>query len=218
MQHNDEAATIASDERKVKKIPELVELPPIAFQYIREELANAHPLAQAISNSPLENGHARVFATENTPVADLLELRGNPNPYPSVDDLRASWQAFVDFATDYLRRGGRRALIMGKPYAKRDQFLLDLQRTPLRLGREWTDWCVCGEYIGFYITEAADERRIRDFFDDVQALTTFGVLTHDIELPLHDELPPEKLEKAVAQADYILVGAYEFNGMLIWSR
>lgn len=68
------------------------------------------------------------------------------------------------------------------------------------------------------MTETADERRIRDFFDDVQAQTTFGVLTHDIELPLHDELPPEVLEMAVAQANYILVGAYEFCDMLIWSR
>jgi hypothetical protein len=218
MQHNDEAATIASDERKVKKIPELIELPPIAFQYIREELANAHPLAQAISNSPLENGHVQVFATESTPVEDMLELRGNPNPYPSVDDLRASWQAFVNFATHYLRCGGKRTLMMGNPYITHDYLRRWLQRTPLTLGREWTDWCICGDYIGFYVSEAANERRIRDFFDDVQALTTFGILTHDVELPLQSKLLPDVLKRAVVQADYILVGAYEFNGMLIWSH
>ncbi|HEX5546105.1 MAG TPA: hypothetical protein VFX24_01780 [Ktedonobacterales bacterium] len=185
---------------------------------MREELANAHPLAQAISDLPLESGHVQIFATESTPVEDLLELRGNPNPYLSVDDLRASWQAFEDFTANYLGRGGRRVLIMGDPYTKRERFLLHLQRMPLTLGREWTSWCICGDYIGFYVTETADERRIRDFFDDVQALTTFGILTHDVELPLHGELLPDVLEQAVVKADYILVGAYEFNGMLIWSH
>jgi hypothetical protein len=204
--------------RKDNAIPELIELPSIAYQYIREELANAHPFAHVISSLPLESGHVQVFATENASVADLLELRGAPNPFLSVDDLRASWQAFVDFVTDYLRRGGKRTLMMGNPYITHDSLRRWLQRTPLRLGREWTDWCICGDYVGFHVTETADERRIRDIFDDVQALTTFGILTKDVELPLHDELPLETLERAVAQADYVVIGAYEDNGMLIWSR
>lgn len=68
------------------------------------------------------------------------------------------------------------------------------------------------------MTEAADERRMHDFYNDVQALTTFGVLTHDVELPLHGELPQETLDRAVGQADHIVIGAYEDLGVLIWSR
>ena len=107
---------------------------------------------------------------------------------------------------------------MGNPYITRDYFLQRLQRSPLRLGRAWSDWFICATHVGFYMTEAADERRMHDFFNDVQALTTFGVLTHDVELPLHDELPREALEGAMAQADYVVVGAYEFCGALVWSR
>lgn len=106
---------------------------------------------------------------------------------------------------------------MGNPYTTRDFLLRWLQSDRLRLGREWTDWCICGDYIAFYVAETANDRRIHDFFDDVQGLTTFGILTHDVELPSHEELPPGTLERAVAQAGYILVGAYEFNGMLIWN-
>ncbi len=183
---------------------------------MREELANPHPLAQAISDLPLASGQVQVFATKDTPVENLLRLRDNP--FLSDDDLRASWQSFKRFAANYLRLGDSREFLMGNPDITCDYLLQRLQRGPLRLGREWTSWCICGDYIGFYVTETAGKQRIHDFFNDVQAQTTFGVLTHDIELPLHDELPPEVLERAAAQADYILVGAYEFNGMLIWSR
>jgi hypothetical protein len=202
--------------RKDNAIPELVELPPIACQYMREELACEHPLAQAISDLPLESGHVYIFATESIPAERLLDLR--EVPFISTDDVGTCWLAFVDFATDYLGRGGKRTLMMGNPYITHDYLRQWLQRTPLRLGREWTDWCVCGEYIGFYVTEMADKWRIHDFFNDIQAQTTFGILTHDVNLPLHDELPLEVLQRAVAQADYVVIGAYDDSSMLIWSR
>ena len=107
---------------------------------------------------------------------------------------------------------------MGNPFITRDYLLQRLQRLSPYLGHEWSDWFLCASHVGFYVTNTADERRMHDFFNDVQALTTFGVLTHDVELPLHDELPREALEGAMAQADYVVVGAYEFCGALVWSR
>ncbi len=183
---------------------------------MREELANAHPLARAINILPLESGHAQTFATVNTSEERLLQLR--ENPYTSDDDLRACWQAYQNFVATYLQRSGTRTFLMSNPYITRDWFLRWLRRTPLRLGREWSDWSLCGDYMCFHVTGTVDKRRIHGFFDDVQALTTFGVLTQGVELPVHDELPQETLEMAVTQADYVVVGAYSDNGALIWSR
>ena len=91
-------------------IPELVELPLAAIQYMREELACAHPLANAINSLPLESGHARIFATENMSIEQLLRFR--ENPFSADEDLRACWQSFKDYITNYLRRDSRRVLIM----------------------------------------------------------------------------------------------------------
>lgn len=114
--------------RKGNAIPELVELPSPVFQYMREELANPHPLAHIISSLPLESGQVQVFATKDTPVENLLRLRDNP--FLSDDDLRASWQSFKRFAADYLRLGDSRVFLMGNPDITRDFLLQRLQRGP----------------------------------------------------------------------------------------
>ena len=179
----------------------LIPLDNHVLPYIREELAKPHPLAEELSLLPWDQGALWAFAPGGNSREERLECRN----------------AFLNFIAVYLRAGGFRALIMSNPYLKYANNTA-LQR--LRLGRAWTDWLPCGDYVCFYTNETADVIQIIHLFDDVQASTTFGVLVRDVAVPSHDELSPERVHTLVSYADYALfeIDSYDNSAVLIWSR
>jgi hypothetical protein len=147
------------------------------------------------------------------PAEELLDLR--TVKVATNEEGRACWRAFLAFVEEYLHAGGRRALVMSNPFHKRPD---NPFYHSLTLGRAWADWCVCGNFFCFYALDTADTTQIDYVFDDVQAVTTIGVLVRDVELPWHVDLPQATIDDMATRADYVLLNSYDDSGMLIWSR
>lgn len=179
----------------------LIQLDNHILPHIHRELARPNPLAEELSRLPWEQGEFWVFRPGSNSREEQLECR----------------KAFLDFIATYLRAGGRRALVMSNPYLKHASNQT-LQQP--RLGRTWTDWLPCGDYVCFYTNEAADVIQIIHLFDDVQASTTFGVLVRDVAVPSRVELSSESVHVLVSHTDYALfeIDSYDNSAVLIWSR
>jgi hypothetical protein len=179
----------------------LIPLDNHVLPYIRQELAKPHPLAEEMSLLPWDQGALWAFVPTGNSREERLEWRN----------------ACLDFVAAYLHAGGIRTVIMSNSYLKHAGSRA-LQRP--RLGREWTDWRPCGDYLCFYVNQTADVDQIIRLFDDVQASATFGVLVRDVAVLSHDKLPRNSIHALVSRADYALfeIDAYDNSAVLIWSR
>jgi hypothetical protein len=198
-------------------IVKLVTLGSDAVAYIREELVHPDPLADALRQLPLEAGQVTSYVPSQTTDDELRKLRAVFSA-PFGEGPRA-YATMIKFVYDYLQLGGRRALIMGCHPA----LLLDTRMFNHlilgRFGREWAEWVMCEERMYFFATEASTYNRVHHVFDDVQAMTIFGVLASELPRSVtpQEVVTQTAVADVVRLADHVLVGAYDSGGMLIWS-
>jgi hypothetical protein len=198
-------------------IVKLVTLGSDAVAYIREELVHPDPLADALRQLPLETGRVTSYVRSQTTDDELRKLRAVPKD-PDNEGGRAHVM-MIKFVYDYLQQGGKRVLIMGS----HPTHLLDTRMFNHlilgRLGREWAEWVVCEERMYFCATEVSSYDRVHHVFDDVQAMTIFGVLASNLPRSVtpQEVVTQTALADVVRLADHVLVGAYDSGGMLIWS-
>ncbi len=178
----------------------LVQLDGDAMGYIHEALAQPYPFAEAMRLLPWERGSLWSFV----PISE--------------EERWSNWEAFLHFVLQYLHAGGQRAFVMSHAFPGRrtDARLLE----DPRLGREWADWCFCGDALCFFTTEIADVAQIVHVLEDVQAPAAFGVLVRDVALPWHADLSQKTLDDMVSRAEYAVleIDAYDNRTALIWSR
>jgi hypothetical protein len=203
--------------RGESSISKLVTLGPEAIEYMREELAHPDPLADTIRQVPLEVGRVTAYVPGQASAEEVCKLRAVISG-SNVEGAQV-YEAELEFVFRYLQQGGTRVLMMGSHPAKpSDWRVFNLPR----LGglREWAERLICEGRVYFFATEAADLKRVRDVFEDGQAMTTFGILASDLSWTpsRHNDLARAQLEDMVRHTDHVLVGAYDSTGTLLWSK
>lgn len=210
-------ADILTYTRGDHNIIKLVTLGSEAIEYMREELAHADPLADVLRRLPLETGRITAYAPDQANNEEVRKLRAVISS-SNVEGAQV-YEAELEFVFRYLHQGGNRVLLMGSHPAKPSDWRV---LNGPRLGglREWAEQLTCEGRVYFFATEASDVNRVRDVFEDGQAMTTFGVLASNLPWTptRHSDLARAELEDVVRHTDHVLVGAYDSTGTLIWSK
>jgi hypothetical protein len=194
-----------------------VDLGAAPIPYIRERLAWGHRLAAELLRLPLESGSVHAFLPEDASHENIMNFEDGAVLPPNwvvpgrvqridrdeIDDVEAR------FIRDYLRKNERNLAVfedpnaeVGDPDLEGDQYFTDGTHVYLLLTNRDIE-----------ITGIIETMRVRAYY-------SLGVLASPAELVVAPgQQVQEDLFQSIALAtDHILVGAYDGEADLIWSR
>jgi len=179
-----------------------------AIIYIQEELSFRGHLAKRLLGLPLENGRVISYLPAGMDLKDALAFEDGVFPLglktTGVDDKVA------EFIATFLQQGSSRYVI----------FLTWGEHTP------WVDkapYFSCNSFVFFFLTSKSfTHDGILDAMTWAQEYPSVGMLTslaeNQGEIGLAQDVPVEILDELVARTEHLIIGAYDGEGYLIWTR
>jgi hypothetical protein len=194
-----------------------VELGTAPIPYIREKLTLGHKLAEESQKLPLEAGAVHALLPEGTPPEEYMDFEGgsvSPTTWVSPQVQRIDNGEIIEaealFVRDYLVSDVRHVAAFEDPFAEVGDRFLEGERY-------FTD----GKQI-YYVLTSADLQmeQIIECVRTGSAYCGLGVLSSWPGFALASGQKISDLAfRAIAQAaDHMLVGAYDGEADLIWSR
>ncbi len=185
--------------------------------YIRDRLTRGHRLAEELLKLPLEAGAVHVLLPEGTPPEEYMDIENgsvSPTTWVSPQVQRIDNDELVDaealFIRDYLQRDA------GHIAAFEDAFA-EVGDGSLEGERYFTD----GKQIYYLLTSAdLQMERIIECVRTGSAYYGLGVLSSwpGFALASGQKLSDREFRAIAQAADHMLVGAYDGEADLIWSR
>jgi hypothetical protein len=185
--------------------------------YIREKLTLGHKLAEELLKLPLEAGSVHALLPEETAPEDYMDFEeGSVSPTtwvsPQVQriDRKEIDEAEALFIRDYLAQDRSHVAVFEDPFAEVGNAFL-----------EGEDYFTDGKQIYYVLT--SDDLETERIIQDVRAgsaLYALGVLTSwpGFALAPGQQIPDEAFRSISLAPDHILIGAYDGEADLIWSR
>jgi hypothetical protein len=188
-----------------------VELGQEAIDYIKDSLSQGRTLSRYLCNLPLEQG---VVTTWLPPASNSLFLTDFRMGGVITGEIRHEADAKLgEFVSKYLSRSSTRYAIFEHALARAgDPFLLSVA----------TRFFVYGDEVYFFLTsEDSETINIMDAVKNAKTYLLTGVLAEVTTLPElrdHQQVTEEILRTIVDKTGYLIVGAYDEEGELIWKR
>ena len=180
--------------------------------YIRRELANGSAFSRNLAEMTLEDGGVvsylphELHMTEGVNFGDSLDLRGG-------GAARLAREATAEFVSSYLRRGAKR---------------IALFETLSRIGdssmsRESLPYVTHFGEVYFLATHSESDpdavlERIKWARHYPFVAGLIDLIATRVHVLPHAEVPAEDLAALARKTTHILIGAFDMEGFLIWSR
>jgi hypothetical protein len=188
-----------------------VELGEEAIKYIRHVLSQGGMLSNHLLDLPLQRGQVRTWLPTNVDPASLtaFEMGG-----VITGEMKKEVELkFADLVSKYLSESGTRYALFEHALARAsDPFLLSVG----------AKFLICQSQVYFFLTSG--DQDVREVLNTAKTASTYlftGVLANlpdTLEIRNHQEVTEEVLRTVVDKTEYFIVGAFDGEGYLTWSR
>ncbi len=189
----------------------LVELGHEAVEYIRSELLSGNDLAQFLLELPFETGNVISYVPAELNEQDIPAFGLSIFLTRNIEISRHILQTKTeDFISSYLQSSTERYAIfetyweVGDAWLEREKPIYFSYDSKLYLFLRYTD---------------TDNEKVKSAMGAAGTYPFIAVLTHfNFEISNHEVLSEEKLETLAKSADHIIIGAFDDESYLIWSK
>ncbi len=194
---------------------------PEAFVYVRERFAKGGPFAQALLNRALESGSLFTNVPDSVTVEQLLDFEGgdlvDPNPLTPAE-RGGYWQEVhidseanqrIEVITRHLGEGGDRCAIFEDAWAKPEDW-------PERSGVLITP----DNGVAYFAVHDTPREVVQERSGVTAPWVYLCLLAHHGTISLQDGsiISRTDLEALVEQTNTFILGVYDGEGELYWSR
>lgn len=189
-------------------MPKLVEFGPEAITYIRSCLSEGDTLSRHLLVQPLESGRvtAQLPDSVDPEISQRFEVGGITRRSDTEFNL-------ITFISAYLNEPGKR-YVMFETLARLGDASLASSNNQFLTHRS--------EVYYFLTSRNCNSEKIINAVRKARSYPFIGVLTSTPEdepdIQTGHTLAPDVLEKFATRAEHILIGAYDNEGILIWSK
>jgi hypothetical protein len=181
------------------------ELGANAIEFIRSELSQGRDLAASIAELPLETGTTATYLPESLGTVELGDF--GSGGVASGDENRK----LAELIEEYLGRGAERICAFEHPAARKGD-----RRSP------GVSFFTVGVTVFLFATGTTPRGQIEVAAREAHWYPAIGILSSlsrgDPPVEHGSEQPASLLVKLVERTDHLLIGAYDGEGWLIWSR
>lgn len=182
-----------------------VELGRTGIEYVSSQLAMGRALSRALRELDLTSGTIWTFVDEPTNPGRLTDfLAGGRSGRPGTES------AMIEFIHDHLRKGLRSCAVFEDVFAKPGDPVLERSQVP---------YFACEDDVfNFLVGPEHNLDQVRQLLNTSQAYRLVGVLSEvEGSEPAHD-VPFDALRLLVSRAEHVIVGAWDGEGEIVWSR
>lgn len=185
------------------------ELGSQAIDYIKSQLSVGHTLGRSLLDLPLDSGRVAAFLPTGTEPESLYAFQWG-GVATATDGV---WENMASFVSTYLRGGvGRYAVFEG--FRPADRMLTASGRQYFSFGPD--------EIYYFASSAGADSPKVEVAADAGRSYPYIGVLTSIPEdspdIRSGSDICEELLKELAARAQHLLIGAYDDEAPLVWTR
>jgi hypothetical protein len=179
-----------------------------AVSYIQSSLFDGDTLSRHLLSLPLKNGQvtAHLPATVSSEMAQRFEVGGITTRNNTVPHL-------VAFITTYLSGRGKPCAVF-EAIERHGDLYLSLSKQPFFVHNS--------EIYYFLGSQNRDSEKVRTVIQAARSYPFIGVLTSlsesDPDIRVAQEVTESVLRKLAARTKHLLIGAYDAEGILVWSR
>ncbi len=172
--------------------------------YIRACLAQGDTVSQYLLDLPLEQGAVTTFLPPTVNLETITKFE--------VGGVVAKQQTYVTLANligSYFKQNENRVGLFEAIEQQGDKYLSSLT-VPFMTHKN--------EVYYILTNQSYDGAQIMTILQRARSYPFIGILTSALHMAGRGQLESDELKELVAQTDYILVGAYDDEGVLIWRK
>lgn len=183
-----------------------VEFGPTALEYVRKQLESGGSLAHELLRLDLLNGRTWAFVREGADTSSLGRFEES-----IAADGREAELELADFVLQHLSTDDRSCAMFEDPFAREgDPVLLRTEQVPYLI--------YGGEVLDFLQGPNHTQDDVQRLIWASRAYRMVGILSYSDPLVPRAAITPTVLGALIQSANHVVVGAWDSEGQLIWSR